>query len=84
MFHYTKDNDNIVTITMDMQGRSANVINEEFGKLWLETLDKLEAEKADITGVLLTSAKSTFFAALISTTYTSKPTRRKYSICVKV
>ena len=25
MFHYTKDNDNIVTITMDMQGRGANV-----------------------------------------------------------
>ena len=26
MFKYEKDNDNIVTITMDMQGRSANVI----------------------------------------------------------
>ena len=62
MFNYSKDNDNIVTITMDMQGRSANVINEEFGKLWLETLDRLEKEKADIAGVVLTSAKSTFFA----------------------
>jgi hypothetical protein len=62
MFNYSKDNDNIVTITMDMQGRSANVINEEFGKLWLETLNRLEAEKADIAGVVLTSAKSTFFA----------------------
>ena len=30
---------------MDMQGRSANVINEEFGKLWLETLDRLTTEK---------------------------------------
>jgi len=26
MFNYSKDNDNIVTVTMDMQGRSANVI----------------------------------------------------------
>jgi hypothetical protein len=26
MFNYIKDNDNIVTVTMDMQGRSANVI----------------------------------------------------------
>ncbi len=26
MFNYTKDNDNIVTVIMDMQGRSANVI----------------------------------------------------------
>ena len=62
MFHYTKDNDNIVTITMDMQGRSANVINAEFGKLWLEMIERLEKEKAEITGVVLTSAKSTFFA----------------------
>ena len=62
MFNYSKDNDNIVTITMDMKGRSANVINEDFGKLWLETLNRLEAEKADIAGVVLTSAKSTFFA----------------------
>ena len=62
MFKYEKDQDNIVTITMDMQGRSANVINEAFGKLWLETMDRLEKEKADIAGVILTSAKSTFFA----------------------
>ncbi len=62
MFHYTKDNENIVTITMDMQGRSANVINEQFGKLFTDTLTKLEAEKAEIAGVILTSAKSTFFA----------------------
>jgi hypothetical protein len=26
MFKYEKDNDNIVTITMDMQGRIGNVI----------------------------------------------------------
>ena len=26
MFNYSKDNDNIVTVTMDMQGRSGNVI----------------------------------------------------------
>lgn len=62
MFKYEKDNDNIVTVTMDMQGRSANVINEAFGKLWLEMIDRLEKEKNDITGVVLTSAKSTFFA----------------------
>lgn len=62
MFKYTKDNDNIVTVTMDMQGRSANVINEEFGKRWLEMIERLEKEKAEIAGVVLTSAKSTFFA----------------------
>ena len=45
MFKYEKDNDNIVTVSMDMQGRSANVINEAFGKLWLEMIDRLEKEK---------------------------------------
>ena len=62
MFKYEKDNDNIVTVTMDMQGRSANVINEEFGNLWLEMINRLEEEKNDIAGVVLASAKSTFFA----------------------
>ncbi|MCB0508262.1 MAG: 3-hydroxyacyl-CoA dehydrogenase NAD-binding domain-containing protein [Chitinophagales bacterium] len=62
MFKYEKDSDNIVTITMDMQGRSANVINEEFGKLWLEMMDRLDKEKNEVAGVILTSAKSTFFA----------------------
>lgn len=62
MFKYEKDSDNIVTVTMDMQGRSANVINEQFGQLWLEMIDRLEKEKAEIAGVVLTSAKSTFFA----------------------
>jgi len=61
MFRYEKDSENIVTVTMDMQNRSANVINDEFGQLFGETLQKLAADK-DIAGVILTSAKSTFLA----------------------
>ena len=60
-FNYKKDQQNIVTITMDMDGRSTNVINEEFSQLWTETLEKLENEN-DLTGVILTSAKKTFLA----------------------
>ncbi|HNF48329.1 MAG TPA: 3-hydroxyacyl-CoA dehydrogenase NAD-binding domain-containing protein [Chitinophagales bacterium] len=82
MFHYTKDQDNIVTITMDMQGRSANVINEEFGKLFNETLAKLEAEKNDIAGVILTSAKSTFFAgADIDNLYKQTDAKLIFDMC---
>ena len=82
MFHYTKDADNIVTITMDMQNRSANVINEEFGKLFTETLSKLEAEKADISGVILTSAKSTFFAgADIDNLYKQTDAKAIFEMC---
>lgn len=62
MFHYNKDAENIVTITMDMQGRSANVLNDEFGTLFRDTLSKLEADKANIAGIIITSAKSTFLA----------------------
>ena len=60
-FTFEKDEKNIVTVTMDMDGRSANVINEEFSQLWSDTMDKLENEK-DLAGVILTSAKKTFLA----------------------
>ena len=60
-FIYEKDEQNIVTVTMDMDGRSANVLNEEFSQLWNDTMDKLENEY-DLAGVILTSAKKTFIA----------------------
>lgn len=61
MFRYEKDQDNIVTITMDMQNRSANVINDEFGQLFADALSKLTAE-TELAGVIIASAKSTFLA----------------------
>lgn len=82
MFHYTKDDDKIVTISMDMQGRSANVINEEFGKLFVDTLEKLEADKNDIAGVVLTSSKSTFFAgADIDNLYKQTDAKAIFEMC---
>ena len=82
MFHYEKDQDNIVTITMDMQGRSANVINQEFGTLLTDTLAKLEAEKNEIAGVVLTSAKSTFFAgADIDNLYKQTDPKAIFDMC---
>lgn len=60
-FHYSKDSDNIVTISMDMTG-PVNAMNDEYEKLMGETIDRLEAEKDSIKGVILTSSKSTFFA----------------------
>ena len=82
MFRYEKDTDNIITITMDMEGRSANVINQDFGKLWSETMDRLEIEKKDIVGVVLTSAKSTFFAgADIDDLYTQTDAALIFEMC---
>ena len=59
---YEQDADGIVTLTMDLPGRATNVINETFVEALAATLDRLEQAKETITGIILTSAKSTFLA----------------------
>ena len=61
VFNYTKDKNNIVTLTMDMAEKSANLIDEDYFKSLLENIVKLENE-SDLNGVILTSAKKTFLA----------------------
>ena len=61
MITYEKDQENIVTLTLDAPGRSANVINAEFGEAFRDVLGKLQAEEK-LAGVILTSAKKTFMA----------------------
>lgn len=60
-FIYEKDADGIVTVTMDMQGQSANTMNERYVPGMDAVLAKLRAEP-DLTGVVFASAKKTFFA----------------------
>ena len=59
---WEKGSDGIVVVTLDDPGRSANTMNEAFGEAFAECVDALVAAKDDITGVILTSAKKTFFA----------------------
>lgn len=59
---YRKDEDRIVTLTIDMPGQSANTMNGAFRDAYAGAVDRLEAERATIAGVILTSAKKTFFA----------------------
>ncbi len=59
-FIYQKDADGIVTITMDMQG-PVNSMNQAYMTLLQDTLDRLSTE-TELTGVVITSAKDTFFA----------------------
>ncbi|MGW7533784.1 3-hydroxyacyl-CoA dehydrogenase NAD-binding domain-containing protein [Amycolatopsis sp. NPDC054798] len=59
---WDKDSDGIVTLTLDDPDQSANTMNQAFRESLAATVDRLEAEKDDITGVVLTSAKKTFFA----------------------
>jgi 3-hydroxyacyl-CoA dehydrogenase/enoyl-CoA hydratase/3-hydroxybutyryl-CoA epimerase len=58
---YHIDNDKIVTFTIDMEGRSMNVINEEFGANMMAAIEKLSAEP-EVAGVIVTSGKDTFVA----------------------
>jgi 3-hydroxyacyl-CoA dehydrogenase/enoyl-CoA hydratase/3-hydroxybutyryl-CoA epimerase len=60
-FQYQKDSENIVTLTLDMPGRSANVINDEFGEGFALALERLQNEDG-LKGVIVTSAKKTFMA----------------------
>jgi 3-hydroxyacyl-CoA dehydrogenase/enoyl-CoA hydratase/3-hydroxybutyryl-CoA epimerase len=61
MIAYEKDARGIVTLTLDMPGRSVNVINDEYGEAFAKVLDRLASEEA-LAGVIITSAKTTFIA----------------------
>ena len=59
---WEKDADNIVTLTLDDPNQSANTMNALYRQSMGEVIARLYAEKADIAGVIITSAKKTFFA----------------------
>src|SRR5882757_4099407 len=72
-FRWEVDPDGIVVLTMDDPAGSANTMNAAWVESVTKVNDRLEAEKATITGVVITSAKKTFFAGgnlneIISTT----------------
>ena len=60
VFKYEKDQQGIVTVTMDMTG-PVNAINAEYRGAMDETLIRLEVEKG-LSGVVFASAKKVFFA----------------------
>ena len=59
---YDKGDDGIVILTLDDPNQSANTMNRAYIESMGATVERLEAEKDDIKGVVLTSAKKTFFA----------------------
>jgi 3-hydroxyacyl-CoA dehydrogenase/enoyl-CoA hydratase/3-hydroxybutyryl-CoA epimerase len=60
--HYDRDDQGIVTLTIDLPGHSANVMNADFRADYARVAERLEAEQAGIAGVVLSSGKKTFFA----------------------
>jgi len=63
-FYYEKDDNNIVTITMDMQGKSANTMDDSYIPAMELAVSRLEQDlnEGTLSGVIITSAKDTFFA----------------------
>jgi 3-hydroxyacyl-CoA dehydrogenase/enoyl-CoA hydratase/3-hydroxybutyryl-CoA epimerase len=62
---YERDEDGIVTLTMDDPSASANTMNDAYAAAMTEAVDRLVAERdgdLGLTGVVVTSAKKTFFA----------------------
>jgi 3-hydroxyacyl-CoA dehydrogenase / enoyl-CoA hydratase / 3-hydroxybutyryl-CoA epimerase len=62
MIRYERGADGIVVLTMDDPAQSANTMNDSYVTAMTATMDRLEAARDDVTGVILTSAKTTFFA----------------------
>ncbi|MGI8678158.1 MAG: 3-hydroxyacyl-CoA dehydrogenase NAD-binding domain-containing protein [Jatrophihabitans sp.] len=59
---WDQDADGIVTLTLDDPAQRANTMNDDFRTSLSATVDRLEAEQDSVTGVVVTSAKDTFFA----------------------
>ena len=62
MFGWEMDEAGIVTLTMDDPTQPVNTMNEIFALSLKTTVERLEAEKEKVNGVVITSAKRTFFA----------------------
>ncbi|MDN5908901.1 MAG: 3-hydroxyacyl-CoA dehydrogenase NAD-binding domain-containing protein [Brevibacterium sp.] len=61
-YSHSTDSDGIVTVVIDDPNSKVNTMNDHFKEAFEATVEWLEANVDDISGVVLTSAKKTFFA----------------------
>lgn len=59
---YDLGSDQILTLTIDMPGQSANTMNSAFREALSETTARVKGDLDKIRGVIIASAKKTFFA----------------------
>ncbi|MGW2711880.1 3-hydroxyacyl-CoA dehydrogenase NAD-binding domain-containing protein [Streptomyces sp. NPDC001356] len=59
---WEQDDTGVVTLVLDDPNQSANTMNQAFRDSLAVIADRLEAERENIRGIILTSAKKTFFA----------------------
>jgi len=59
---YQSDEQGVVTLVLDAPGQSVNTMNAAFRANLASIVERLETERENIRGVVVTSAKRTFFA----------------------
>ncbi|WP_372965567.1 3-hydroxyacyl-CoA dehydrogenase NAD-binding domain-containing protein [Marinobacter sp.] len=59
---YDLGSDQILTLTIDMPGQSANTMNGEFRAALTDTVNQVKRDLDNIKGIIVASAKKTFFA----------------------
>src|SRR3954462_4557632 len=62
---YDRDADGIVVLTLDDPAADVNLLNDAYRESMAIAVDRLERQRDDatgVTGVVVTSAKDTFFA----------------------
>jgi len=59
---WEQDRSGVVTLVLDDPNQSANTMNQAFRDSLAKVTDRLEAERDTIRGIIVTSAKKTFFA----------------------
>ncbi|MGW0188479.1 3-hydroxyacyl-CoA dehydrogenase NAD-binding domain-containing protein [Streptomyces sp. NPDC003362] len=59
---WEQDDTGVVTLVLDDPNQSANTMNQAFRDSLAVIADRLEAERDSIRGIIVTSAKKTFFA----------------------
>ncbi|HET6447653.1 MAG TPA: enoyl-CoA hydratase-related protein, partial [Conexibacter sp.] len=62
MIRWDQDEDGIVVLTLDEPGAKVNTMNAAYRAAMGATVDRLEAERDGIAGVVVASGKSSFFA----------------------
>ncbi|WP_132992493.1 3-hydroxyacyl-CoA dehydrogenase NAD-binding domain-containing protein [Gordonia zhaorongruii] len=84
MIQWEKDADGVVVLTLDDPNQGANTMNQLFMDSLATTVDRLEAEKDDLAGVVVTSSKKTFFAGGDLKDMTSEKTQSKEEIAAAI
>ncbi|GGE79036.1 3-hydroxyacyl-CoA dehydrogenase [Streptosporangium jomthongense] len=59
---YDLGSDQILTLTIDMPGQSANTMNKAFREALDDAVSKVQGDLENIRGIIVTSGKKTFFA----------------------